>query len=272
MAIQDDNTIVTKGDLKALYTDKIAPYLGANMMMSTNNSDYYSTDEKVVGVWMDGKPLYQKTFTGSTASSAYNWVQVPIGASIDFARLVDLTILAGGGGGTNATVDFFYPSVGEDLSAYARAVVWTDRETSATSKNRLGIYTKFSGAIPYVATIQYTKTTDAAGSATTTPGAYDINFPNTWPENTEIFFGNGLYGYRKTGSGSGVGPTNIGAFGGLTKNGHLMSHGGHLQASNGGNWDTGYFAVEIDNTVTIDQTWSTGSISFTYNLWVTYTK
>ena len=60
MAIQDDNTILSKGDLKA-YHQKILPYLGGNMMMSTNVSDHYSTDEKVVGVWTDGKPLYQKT-------------------------------------------------------------------------------------------------------------------------------------------------------------------------------------------------------------------
>ena len=37
MAIQNDNTLVTKGDLKELYTDKIAPYLGGGV-------SYYHTD------------------------------------------------------------------------------------------------------------------------------------------------------------------------------------------------------------------------------------
>ena len=37
MAIQNDNTLVTKGDLKSLYTDKIAPYLGGGI-------SYYYTD------------------------------------------------------------------------------------------------------------------------------------------------------------------------------------------------------------------------------------
>ena len=37
MAIQNDNTLVTKGDLKELYTDKIAPYLGGGI-------NYYHTD------------------------------------------------------------------------------------------------------------------------------------------------------------------------------------------------------------------------------------
>ena len=37
MAIQNDNTLVTKGDLKELYTDKIAPYLGGGI-------NYYHCD------------------------------------------------------------------------------------------------------------------------------------------------------------------------------------------------------------------------------------
>lgn len=49
-------------------------------------------------------------------------------------------------------------------------------------------------------TLQYTKTTDTASTALTSPGAYDINFPNTWVANKEIFFGNGLYGYRAKGN------------------------------------------------------------------------
>ena len=62
MAIQNDNTILCKGDLKA-YHEKILPYLGGNFMLGTNVSDYYSTDEKIVGVWTNGKPIYKKTFT-----------------------------------------------------------------------------------------------------------------------------------------------------------------------------------------------------------------
>lgn len=30
----------------------------------------YSTDEQVIGTWIDGKPLYQKTFTGTTPSAS----------------------------------------------------------------------------------------------------------------------------------------------------------------------------------------------------------
>lgn len=35
------------------FADKISPYLGMH-------SDIYSLDEKKVGIWIDGKPVYQK--------------------------------------------------------------------------------------------------------------------------------------------------------------------------------------------------------------------
>ena len=62
MAVQNDSTLLCKGDLKA-YHESIAPYLGGNLMVATNVSDYYSTDEKIVGVWTDKKPIYQKTIS-----------------------------------------------------------------------------------------------------------------------------------------------------------------------------------------------------------------
>ena len=48
MAIQNDNTVVTKGDLKALYSNKIAPYLGANLALKTRTGDYYMQDEEIL--------------------------------------------------------------------------------------------------------------------------------------------------------------------------------------------------------------------------------
>lgn len=184
MAIQDDNTILNKGDLKA-YHEAIAPMLGGTFMVRTNNSDYYSTDEKIVGVWTDGRPVYQKTFTGNVLKDA----------STIFGSISDLNIdviVASSGhlnnyNGSNGTlpVNYSWAGVGDVFSYY-------------TADNNIYIYSHYTGAV--ILTLQYTKTTDTAGSATTTPGAYDINFPNTWPENTEIYFGNGLYGKRFTGT------------------------------------------------------------------------
>ena len=69
MAVKDDNTLITKGDLKKFYS-KILPYMGGNYVFNTlGTKDYYSEDEKVIGVWTDGKPVYQKTFLGNLPSS-----------------------------------------------------------------------------------------------------------------------------------------------------------------------------------------------------------
>lgn len=198
MAIQDDKTILNKGDLKA-YHQKILPYLGGNMMMSTNNSDYYSTDEKVVGVWTDGKPIYQKTYgpflTTPYTTSGRNWVDLTDLTSLNIDTVVSIsgTIL------TNNSVRRSLPFI--DQGKFECAVVYMENVQAASNPKHLKalIMNEGSGASysDIYATIQYTKTTDTAGSATTTPGAYDINFPNTWKENTEIYFGNGLYGYRQ---------------------------------------------------------------------------
>lgn len=219
----------------------------------------YSTEEQIVGRWVDGKPLYQRTYSLTIPTSGDVVTTIP---DISNIWITDIKATMNGNGSGTVACDLSRPYTAQTTPLWIRA----NGEIAMSCE-----YSGFKG-LPFYLTIQYTKTTDAAGSATTTPGAYDINFPNTWPENTEIFFGNGVYGYRKTGSASGVGLVNIGKIGGLTKNGHLLSHGGYLQAPNSGNWDTGYFSVEVDDTSIIEQQWSSSSMSFTYNIWVTYTK
>lgn len=46
------NELLTVEDLQR-FADRISPYLGMH-------SDIYSLDEKKVGTWIDGKPVYQK--------------------------------------------------------------------------------------------------------------------------------------------------------------------------------------------------------------------
>ena len=183
MAIQNDNTILDKGDLKA-YHEAIAPMLGGTFMVRTNNSDYYSTDEKVVGVWTDGRPIYQKVFPFNSVVLLQDstWYQTGLSGT-GFENIVGAfgyrTQETGGSGPGHVPLFAICQSSTREIYIM---------ETRANSDVEL------SGFV-----LQYTKTTDTAGSATTTPGAYDINFPNTWPENTEVFFGNGVYGYRATG-------------------------------------------------------------------------
>ena len=196
MAIQDDNTVLCKGDLKA-YHEQILPYLGGNLMLGTNVSDYYSTDEKIVGVWLDGKPIYQKTLVGITAP-----VCQTDGTSVQ--KDIDLNYL---------NIDVFVGEVSNCMVPYNESYSSSIILPAISGNNHLFLWykpntgkirinnsaTNYNGA-PIRITIQYTKTTDAANSAVTTPGCYDINRPDLWPANQEIFFGNGLYGQKFTGT------------------------------------------------------------------------
>ena len=195
MAIQNDNTLVTKGDLKNLYSNKILPYLGGNFALATNVSDYYSTDEKLVGLWINGKPLYQKTIVDTLPSAINTPKYVNVGASIDYIMIINAMLI------NNDGFLIPLPSINPVTDSEQTRVAAADN-TFPGNPNTIQLRTANSNHVgkTIYTTVQYTKTTDSAGSAVTTPGCYDINRPDLWPTNQEIFFGNGLYGYRYYGT------------------------------------------------------------------------
>ena len=106
----------------------------------SKTSDNYSTEEKVVGTWIDGKPLYQKVVNFSSSGSfsrGWNNNFAYLGADID--TVVSLQLNA-----KKQNFDMLYYSVSDSgyLSVY--------QETADT-------YGK-----PTFAIMVYTKTTDAA--------------------------------------------------------------------------------------------------------------
>ena len=281
MAIQDDNTILNKGDLKA-YHEAIAPMLGGTLLSRTNVSEHYSTDEKIVGIWTDGKPLYQKTIfynLTNKVSSAYYETIIDNTITASNSRVVSAT------GGTYMGDSYkqfnVLPQVSGGINnrSYAIDVISTGVRFTLYESNP-SVYSNYSSV---VATIQYTKTTDAAGSATTTPGAYDINFPNTWKENTEIYFGNGVYGKRFTGTITAAVDTRVNTTLG-TAGINLVSYGGYIAHNNDGdtlhlgysqgdnNYCASFYCEKSNNSVHLST--KTGSIrtNAPYDIWVTYTK
>ena len=263
MAIQNDNTLVTKGDLKDLYSNKIAPYLGANLQMKTNVSDYYSTNEKIVGTWTDGKPLYQKTYLLMTPSNSNDTV---IGTFDSTYTVREMNgFVEDSSSHTYLPIMFKY---GDDANNYITVYITA---SGIRAKVANGYTSK-----PIYLTLRYTKTTDTASSAFTTPGCYDINFPNTWPENKEIYFGNGLYGYRATGT-TGTGETQFVT--GITIN-YLVSSDGVIYNGDWhippGNWATtdNYITRVVCNSSTglVKMNHSSGYNSKSYDVWFTYIK
>jgi len=104
----------------------------------------FSTNERVIGQWIDGKPLYQKTITGTTPAN-------------------DGEISTGITNGSNAVVvrGTFLNSAGYNAN-FAYADIGVDAKSDGSS-----IYFNYMNRTdfknqPFTATIQYTKTTDTA--------------------------------------------------------------------------------------------------------------
>lgn len=74
MSVQNGERLATKQDLADMYQG-ILPYLGGMPEVLANKfskGDMYSTDEKMIGQWIDGKPLYQKVYAGQCPSTSGN--------------------------------------------------------------------------------------------------------------------------------------------------------------------------------------------------------
>ena len=112
----------------------------------------YSDNERIIGVWRDNKPLYQKTLHGVGSYGAGVDVTVAIPADVENLQIVGGFVDIGtdwlpleltfGLGSPNTNGIYCYPNKTTGIHIYSSA--WTFTE--------------------YVVTIQYTKTTDVAGS------------------------------------------------------------------------------------------------------------
>ena len=149
--------------------------------------EVYSETEQVIGTWTDGKPLYQKTINFGSLPNAiekrvlhnisnidkivrilgiYNWDDE--WGSFDYSPNDTTNIGYGLGFGVDSTNIIVRPKL--DMSNVTESYV----------------------------TLQYTKTTDVANTYTY-KNSLLLTRPDQWPENTEIDFGGGLYGYRIAG-------------------------------------------------------------------------
>lgn len=103
---------------------------------------HYSTNEQVIGTWIDGKPLYEKTFTGlSQATNGADWVTVQ-GVNIPSVKdLINATAWASGGSGEQIKI--------------------TLAESTAVNDGvRVSVMSSSWNRTINKMTIQYTKTTD----------------------------------------------------------------------------------------------------------------
>ena len=103
---------------------------------------HYSTTEQVIGTWIDGKPLYERTYEGTTSASSAVTVMIDLGTGMVIRRF-DGTI---GGRGLNS----YY-----EAGHFNRMWIGGNGYQLAYLPNGSEFLSQ-----PYNVTIQYTKTTD----------------------------------------------------------------------------------------------------------------
>lgn len=108
---------------------------------------HYSSNEKVVGTWIDGKPLYEKTVYLSSLSYDSNWHSVAHNIS-NIKRIVDCSCI-----GSNNSGEFF------NMPNY-RPTLTQGIVISITTTNINYLNNWQDAAVDAYVTIRYTKTTD----------------------------------------------------------------------------------------------------------------
>ena len=111
-----------------------------------NYEPTYSLEEKVVGTWIDGKPIYRKVIVTTTPSTANSWIDVPIGTDnikeyINYSARFEISGLT------------YFADVFEDSTHKFMAVAKSD--AIAMMVGTSGWCSK-----PITLIVEYTKTTD----------------------------------------------------------------------------------------------------------------
>lgn len=164
-----DNTNVTvnsQTDRSSLTMYAILAYTkttdSANSYNYADENDY-STSEKIIGKWIDGKTLYQKTFTGTLLKSSA--VGTELATRIDTNVSIDRVIKVEGE--IHSSIGNNYPLTLYATLGYGTGYIRTtvnDNSNEGSNKNKINIFNALfididSATYTYYVTIQYTKTT-----------------------------------------------------------------------------------------------------------------
>ena len=128
----------------------------SSMSIGVNTPFIYSEDEREVGVWIDGKPLYQKTISFTNLSAGSNYIDVDVS---NISEVIMVSASAQVPSGAWIQIPLTY----DDLTNITKYAVTLDGYDPSTGKITIKIGTNRTVSNGYL-TIQYTKTTDTPGS------------------------------------------------------------------------------------------------------------
>lgn len=180
MSLTNPNTPVSQQDLKDLYEQKILPYIGGAFgLVATgiDSANLYSTTERVIGQWIDGKPLYQKTVDcGALPNAGQSSVSHNI-----------------------ANIDIIPNFWGVGINQSGTSLKIPGEVTGSNHASAVGCYVNRTeiGFLTYndrseyhaYVTIQYTKTTDSAVESYGTDTTYstDEHVVGSWIDGSPLY-------------------------------------------------------------------------------------
>ena len=148
---------------------------GVTLVNAFNKSDLYSTDEKMIGQWTDGKPLYSKTFNSTTGNTTSQTLISNLG-SLNIDTMVSMT-----GKLVNSGLTVSIP-------AYLTATGYVGMYHNPSANSIVAFVGSDWYNQPVTITLQYTKTTDSAVSiGTANEYSTDEKIVGTWIDSKPIY-------------------------------------------------------------------------------------
>ena len=122
------------------------------------SEEVYSTEETRIGIWVDGKPIYRKTFLATSGSSVSAWSLVPDSVISNIDRVVNVTSTFSDENGVYANMPYLTPS--------RQAVTVYNTQTREGIAAGVNVHVTHAALCnrPVSVSIEYTKTTDAGGA------------------------------------------------------------------------------------------------------------
>lgn len=108
----------------------------------------YSTQEQVIGTWIDGKPLYQKTITLSSLGNVQSYAYAVTSFDVSMVTKVEALVKLGSVGANQ-----WITSPYVENASYRCSCHWQSADNSIYIKSNWGMTDAY-------VTIQYTKATD----------------------------------------------------------------------------------------------------------------
>ena len=178
MSLTNPNKIVTEERLSEFY-GQILPYMGGMPDVLANKfskGDLYSTDEKMIGCWTDGKPVYQKTYIVSSVTSSNKLIDSTM-------KLSDITLVGFISNGIQMGGNYNGTTFVGSITASCSLRVWNDTN---------GLYCNLENANITATqarfTVQYTKTTDSPVSiGSDTDYSTEEKIIGTWLDGKPIY-------------------------------------------------------------------------------------